>query len=546
MQRIRVGSGRAGLGGVWALILAAAVGTAVPGAARAADSGAKEEILGRFPAVEEGGRRLARVSLKDLLELVMERNLAIQSTQVNQDASRQSLKAAQERLQPTFNSSLGYTRAVSPGFSSLAPAAGTTATPFISILAQNSTTLSAGVTQQDWLGNTYALTYQETRIQSQNGIVQNQGDSPNLGAQTDPKDYSSLTGTVTVPLAQNFGRAFNRIPVGQAEVGVRASRYTTRKQELNTLNTVAQSYWNLVGQIETVGVNEEAVRLDERLLGDNRIRLQAGTIASADVLASETQLARDRQSLLQARLQALNLEDQLRQSIGLEAFDFGFKPTDMPVLRDPNFDPSEQIERVYRNNPDLASLQANLENNGYDLLTAENAAKPQLNLALSYIFNGYSKDPLAGSAYYAQTQTQGYAATLNYSVPLFDKVGPANIQRRILERQALDLQIRDQRTQLNIQLQSALRNIRQAQEQVSTARTAMELAKVQLQNEIDKLAQGRSTAFTVAQVQQQLLQAQQQEIVARIQFEQNDMTRLALTGELYGRYGLESQAIDNP
>ncbi len=539
MQRI---GGAIGLAGLWALLALAA---AAPGGARAAEAGAQERLLGRFPAVEENGRKLARVTLKELLQLVLERNLSIQASQVGQDASRQSLRAAQERLQPTLSTNFGYTRSISPGLSSTAPSAGATAPAFIALLGQNSTTLSANLSQQDWLGNTYSLAYQETRLQSQNMLVQNQGDAPTLGSATDPKDFSSLTGTMTIPLAQNSGRAINRVPVGQAEVGVRVSRLATRKQELNTLNAVSQAYWNLVGQLEIVSVAEEAVKLSERLLRDNQVRLQAGTISAADVLSSETQLARDRQSLLQARLLALNLEDQLRQAIGLEQIDFGLKPSDAPILRPPDYDPAQEIERVYRNNPDLASLQASLESNGYDLLSAENAGKPQVNLALSYIFNGYSKDPLAGSAYYGQTQTQGYAATINYSMPLFDKVGPANIQRRVLERQSLDLQIRDTRASLNIQLQSALRNIRQAEEQVSTARTAMELARVQLQNEIDKLAQGRSTAFLVAQLQQQLAQAQQQEIAARIQFEQNDITRMALTGELFSRFGLESDAMDS-
>jgi len=526
----------------WVPIMAVVV---MPHPARAAGEAAADRILGRFPAVEESGRRLAKVNLKDLLQLVMERNLTLQSSLVSQDASRQSLRAAQERLQPTFNSSLAYTRAISPVLSTTSPGSPAGA-PFLFVSGQNSQTLSAGVSQQDWLGNTYSMTYQETSFQSQVGPVQNEGNSPTFASAHNYKDYTSLSGTVTVPLAQNAGRAFNRIPVGQAEVGVRAARLATRKQELATLNSVAQGYWNLVGQLEVVTVNEEAVRLDLRVLGDNRIRLQAGTIAPADVLASEAQLAKDRFSLMQSRLQAQNLEDQLRQALGLEGFDFGFKPTDVPALRRTEYDLNEQLERVYRNNPDLASLQANLESNSYDLLTAENAAKAQLNLALSYVFNGYSKDPFAGTAYYGETQTQGYVATLNYSLPLFDRVGPANIQRRTLERQALELQIRDQRTSLNIQLQTALRNIRQAQEQETAARTSVQLAKVQLQNEIDKLAQGRSTAFTVAQLQQQLAQSQQLEIAARVQFEQNDATRMALTAELYSLYGLESQAIDQP
>jgi outer membrane protein TolC len=528
--------------GAWVPVVAVLLAA---GPARAADEAGSDKILGRFPAVEEDGRRLAKINLRDLLQLVMERNLLLQSSAVSQDAARQSLKAAQERLQPTFNSSLAYTRAISPVLSTTSPGSPAGA-PFLFVSGQNSETLSAGISQQDWLGNIYSMTYQETSFQNQLGPVQKEGDSPTFASPRNYKDYSSLSGTVTIPLAQNSGRAFNRVPVGQAEVGVRTARLATRKQELATLNTVALAYWNLVGQLEVVTVNEEAVRLDQRVLGDNRIRLQAGTIASADVLASEAQLAKDQFNLVQSRLQAQNLEDQLRQAIGLEGFDFGLRPTDVPTLRPAEHDLNEQLERVYRNNPDLASLQASLENNGYDLVTAENAAKSQLNLALSYVFNGYSKDPFVGSAYYGQTQTQGYVATLNYSLPLFDRVGPANIQRRVLERQALELQIRDQRTSLNIQLQTALRNIRQAQEQETAARTSVDLSKVQLQNEIDKLAQGRSTAFTVAQVQQQLAQSQQLEIAARVQFEQNDAARMALTAELFDHYSLDTQSIDPP
>ena len=509
-----------------------------------AGEGAQELLLGRFPPVVENGRLLAKVSLKDLLQLVMERNLALQASQVSEDAARQTLKAAQERLQPTFSSALSSAKTISPFLSS------TTATPsgsaFLFLSGVNTETLSAGVSQQDWLGNTYSLTYSETSFQAYLGTLQRPGDTPVFASPSAFKDYSSLTGTVTIPLAQNFGRAFNRIPVGQAEVGVRSARLATRKEQLTTLNAVAQAYWNLVGQLEIVGVNGEAVQLDQRLLSDNRVRLQAGTIAPADVLATEAQLAKDQFNLVQSRLQAFNLEDQLRQAIGLEAIDFGFKPVDVPEVRAAAYDPADQLARVYRNNPDLATLQENLESNAYDLLSAENSAKPQLNLALSYMYNGYSKDPFVGSNYYGQTETQGYAATLNYSLPLFDRVGPANIQRRVLERQAIELNIRDTRTSLNIQLQTALRNIQQAEEQEAAARTSVDLARVQLKNEIDKLTQGRSTAFTVAQLQQQLALSEQLEIAARVQFEQNDANRMSLTAELFDHYGLKTEAIDRP
>ncbi len=534
-------------GQVWPADAPVAPPAADAGAAPAGSAASSEELLlGRFPAVTENGRKLAQVGLGELLALVLEGNLSLRASQIGQGASRQSLTAAEERLQPTFSSSLGYARTVNPGITPAAPLAGSPQNSFFSLLAQNTSTFTAGVTQQDWYGNTYALNYQEQRGQNQNVAIANPGDPPHATPPANLTDVSSLTGAATLPFAQNSGREYNRIPVGQAQVGLRLSTVATRQQEQTALNSVAQTYWSLVGQLQTIAVIEQAVRLDEQLVRDNRLRVRAGTRVPADVLATETQLALDRRNLLQARLLALTLEDQLRAALGLDAVEFGFEPVDRPTLRPVAVDSRQQLERVYANSPALATLAANLENKGYDVLSARNAAKPQVNLALSYTFNGYGTDAAGAADTYGDEKTRGSAASLSYGSPLLDRVGPANVQRRLNERQSLELLIRDQRTSLAIQLQNTLRNIRLAGEQVATARTAVELAQVQLDNEIKRLQLGSSTSFTVAQLQQQLSQAQQQEIVARVQFEQNEMVRLVLTGEVYRQFGLNSLAGQLP
>jgi len=104
--------------------------------------------------------------------------------------------------------------------------------------------------------------------------------------------------------------------------------------------------------------------------------------------------------------------------------------------------------------------------------------------------------------------------------------------------------VRDQRNTLNIQLQTDLRGIRAAQEQIGAAHSAVILAQTQLANEVKRLSLGASTPFTVAQLQQQLSAAEQQEIAAQIQFELTDLARMVLTGEVYGTYGLQSYAAD--
>jgi hypothetical protein len=94
------------------------------------------------------------------------------------------------------------------------------------------------------------------------------------------------------------------------------------------------------------------------------------------------------------------------------------------------------------------------------------------------------------------------------------------------------------RALLSVQLQTALRNLKLAEEQVNTAREALRLAEVQHRNEMERFRLGRSTAFQVSQFQQQLLEARLAEIQARVGFERNDVQRLVLTNRLLEHYNL--------
>jgi len=504
-------------------------GAAAPGTA------ADELDLGRYPAVTEAGRQLVALTLRDVLDLALEHNYGLQASRASQGAAQQSLKAAQERLQPLLSGSLGNSTSVLLGATPEASSAGRPT--FFGLTSEADTTLDSTLSQQDWLGNTYALNYTETQAQTRNLVIPQEGDTPRKGRPSRTADISTMTGSVTLPLAQGQGREFNRIPVGQAEVGLRLTRAGALQQEQTVISSAAQAYWNLAGQRLNVAVIEQAVALDEQLVHDNQVRASAGTLVPTDVQASETQLAIDRRNLIQARLQALTLEDQLRAALGLENMEFGIKPVETPTVRPVNLDTNEQLQRVYANSPALAQLQANLESSGYDLLAAKNAAKPRVNLALSYSYLGTGNQPFEGTDRFDQYGTQGNSAALDVNAPLIDRVGPANVQRRVNELGALELSIRNQKASLAVQLQTALRNIQAAQEQDEAARTTVVLAQTQLNNEVLRLQAGKSTAFVVAQLEQQLSLAQQQEIAARIQFELSDIARRVLTGEIDSRVG---------
>jgi outer membrane protein TolC len=186
----------------------------------------------------------------------------------------------------------------------------------------------------------------------------------------------------------------------------------------------------------------------------------------------------------------------------------------------------------------LQITRADLALSDYTLQQERNNDRTKLDFNVFLTLNGQANKEFEGTKQFSDQGTQSYGAGFTYTLPLFDYATSANIQRRTLERQQVELRLADQRSLLSVQLQTALRNLKLAEEQVNTAREALRLAEVQHRNEMERFRLGRSTAFQVSQFQQQLLEARLAEIQARVGFERNDVQRLVLTNRLLEHYNL--------
>ena len=498
-----------------------------------------EALLENLKIVTENGRRVVEVALKDVLTLALQRSTSLKAERIGEEIAQSTLLAARERNNPTLTSSLDQSRSLSFG---LIPNRSRTLT----LSSEFSKKLSSGIR--------YELKFTELQFKSE-GI----NDAGNFSGSSSTGNTSALKSSVTIPIFQDFGSELGDIPVRQAEIGLRRSRLTTRRNESDLLRLVATVYWDLVGLLEAVHVQEESVKLSEQLLRDNQERLRAGVLSPADVKVTETQLARDRQTLLSLQLDALRIEDEVRAALSLENLDIGFRPVDSPALRKPEADLERLLERVFENDPALAILSTSLEGNRYDLIQARNREDTDLDLELFYQFNGCDRQfdengiflecdnkLLAGVSDFTDFNFGGYGLNLTWTVPLFDNQAAEAVRRRLLERSQIELRLQDLRTILSVRLQSVLRTLRLAQRQVEVAQISVALQQELLQNEIERLKLGRSTGFQVAQIQQDAAEARQNEILARVGSEKAFLEMLVLTGEIYPAYNLPAGNSKNP
>ncbi|MBI3993137.1 MAG: TolC family protein [Candidatus Lambdaproteobacteria bacterium] len=525
------------------MALAVALGVAaslpiVPGESQAQGTDLAD-LLSRVKIVREGERELVEVDLRSVLQLALERSQFLESSRLGVDIARSDLIAAQERNNPSVTSGLGYSRSLSSSFD-------LTGSNFAALSGTEALTLSSALTKKVSSGITYGLAYSEVRARSRSVTIPKEGDVPQSGDFDEWADVSALSGTMSIPFFQDSGAAINDIPVRLGELGVHSSRMTIRRDELNVLSDIAKTYWRLVGLQQGLVVRRAAVRLSEQLLQDNQARLRAGVLSPADVQASETQLASDRVSALEFEVDTVVVEDQVRAALNLKDLPYGFKASDAPMSRRDTFDAAALQRMVFDNEPSLQLLRAQLASAQYVLAQAENQNATNLDLDLGYVLNGYSAGTLGGIAGFSQTDLHGYSAKLTWTLPLFDTRSAELIRKRNLEITQLQLRIRDLESSLTVQLQSSLRLLDFARAEVESARVAMELAKAQLRNEVDRFRLGKTTSFQVAQLQQDARAAEEREILARTRYETFLTDLLILTGNVYSYYNLHSRLPDEP
>jgi outer membrane protein TolC len=481
-------------------------------------------LLKNYQIVTEDGRQVVELTLSQALALALERSITLQATQLGESIAGSQIRAAQERNNPELSQSADYGRSVS-AFPSFGRGSRTDALTYSATLSKklaNGMELSAIFTEQNQDVTGFDIT--------------TDGEASNFGASTS-FETSSLTGQVTIPFFQDSG-AVNDVPIRLAEVGLRTSRNTTRQTRLDLLRLVATTYWDLAGIRERIRVEAEAVKLSEQLLRDNRARLEAGVLSPADVKVSESQLAQDRKNLLTSRVAMQRIEDLVRAALNLEALEYGLKPVESPALREGEFELEPLLRKTLSNDPALANLEAELERNRHDTEQSLNKARTNLDLALKYTLNGFGKNTSGAAGNLTNTDLQGYGATLTWTVPLFDTETAEEIAQRRLERAQIELRLANRRSELTVQAQTVRRQLRLAEEEVRTARVAVSLQNELLQNEIERFRLGESTSFQVAQVQQDFLRAQQNEILTRISYEKIFLELLLLTGDIHSQYAL--------
>ena len=500
-------------------------------------------LKGKIELIRDGERQRLQISLSELLYLTLNRSLDLKLRELVEEATEAQLITAQERNIHVLTTSIRQAKNASQystnftgedlAFGSFGPKS-----PYLSTTETDSTTVYANWSKKTDSGITLSSTLLRTVSQSKRHKIAEQGEELIVGDPLDdPLEMASLNAKVSIPLFQDWGEV-NELTVRRAEVAVEQSKLTTTSQLLNLLESVSRTYWNLVRITENIRILEEAVKLSEQLLKETQARVEVGLLQQTDLKEVNTQLAANLQELLSTRIKEQEIEDQLRTFINLKTGQIGFLPSDSPQIHEEKYEHSSLLQKIFQGNSELLGLENSLRANRYDLVEALNRDKTNLDVEVEYKLKGYGVSVSEAFQGFGKSQFHDYEIGLNWVVPLFDKATPQSILKRKIETNQLELRIRNKKLQLSVKLQTILRNLSFALEEQKTAVMSLNLAKDLLEKEVEKLKIGKSTSYNVSLAQQRYTRAKFNEIVVRVRNEQNFISLLTLTGEIFSYFKL--------
>jgi outer membrane protein len=401
-------------------------------------------------------------------------------------------------------------------------------------VSNETVTYNAGLVQDlPWGGGRFAVQWNNSR-----------NNTSNIFANFNPSFVSNVTGSMTQPLLRGFGTDPVRQQLRITQINRDISEVQLRATITSTLASVRSSYWDFVFATQALDVARNSLALAEKLVDDNRVRVEAGAMAPIDVVEAEAEAASRRQVLAQVEATAQTTELALKRLIveGTQdpLWSARIVATDRPQFRPGPVNIQGAIVNALDRRTDLDQARRQLESSDVTLGYLRNERLPALDAVASYGLQGLGGTQFIrqGSGLGSQivdTVPGGYLdalsairrasfptwnIALNLSYPLFTSAADAQFARARVQRnqalaqiKALELQVATDVTSVGLQVESTLKR-------VEAATAARGLAERRLQAEQSKFEVGLSTNFFVVQAQRDLQDAQIAELRALLDYQQ--------------------------
>ena len=435
----------------------------------------------------------AIVSLKDCIQRALEFNFDVQIQRENVAVSRYTLHGDYGGYDPTFNVSGQHNHNNQATFTAVPQTNGTIQYVTVPVISDVDSFKSdvGGVApwglNYDLFGNVSEFTQ---------------------SAPDHAEDSSGQVGvTVSQPLLKNFWIDTTRLTISLAKNSLDQSEQGLRLQLITSVAAVQNAYYELIYAQQNVKVQQEALALAQTQLDQDRQRVQVGSLAPLDVQQDEAQVASSQANLITA-WNTLSIDQNTLKGLVVNDYSHWHETTIEPsesLTADPqSFDLQSCWAAGLAKRPDLVQAKLTVEAQGITLKYDRNQLYPQLDLNGQYGYNGVGHVYSGTFDQYGEADHPFYYYGASLSIPLSNvkarnalKSDKATLRQKLLTLKQLEQNIM-------LAIDNAVQQVAADYQGVQASKQARIYAAAALDAEQKKYNVGKSTTFTVLQLQNTL------------------------------------------
>lgn len=472
-------------------------------------------LLAADSTIEQDLSKLNALTLDDATALALKYSLGLQVERYNPEVSDTFVTQEQSRFEPFFSSVFSGLDQDTPTGSILVGEAA---------INTKNITYNFAFNQLLKTGTFYDLRFDNNRVETNQAFTS-----------VNPRYDASLFFNVTQPILRGFGKDVTTAPLRIAEADRLTSDHALTQQVMDIVLAVEEAYWDLVFAIKDLEVQRASLKSAEDLYENNKKQVEVGTMAPLEIVVAEAEVANRKERIIRAEALVRITEDRLRNIIvsdqASEKWATPVNPVDEPIIIPAPISEEEAIQKALQDNPDLKTLESDLDSKRLTTMLARDGLKPKLDLTGSVGFQGLGGERLLLTDTFPPevigTEPGGYSDAVSnmfdnktftvgftFDLPIGNKNARAQYARADITQQQAEKRLELEQQNLILNVRTAFRNLQSALQVYEAAKASRILQERKVDAEKKKLAVGLSTNYFVLTFQDDLALATSQEVNA--------------------------------
>lgn len=335
---------------------------------------------------------------------------------------------------------------------------------------------------------------------------------------TSPSYATNVMVELTQPLLRDLGLDANKARIYVASHNRDASVEDFRRQVMDVLVEVEATYWELVFAHRDVEVRRRSLALAEEVYRKEQSRAKAMMARKLEVSRARAAVTSRQAELISAENQVRNLSDRLKNLMNDPRLPLTetteIMPTDEPQTTHPSSDRQADVITAIEMRPELRQLRSQVLANDVSRRYYRNQLLPRLDLSFAWRRNSLGGD--SGDAFKQQFtgEFNDYVTGLTAEVPIGNRKAEAEHRKSKLSLDQSMLQLENLTQDVILEVNTAIRQVETALEEISATREARVAAQDTLDGEQARYDVGDVTNEELLRAQRDLEEAVRNELRA--------------------------------